>query len=92
MDLCPRGDCTKKPTVAHGGVSGGRWWCPTSAADRVIRRSTALAVLGVAGVAAMVSYGHACALVRAHGEAGWTVRLVPLTVEWPHLRELDGDG
>jgi hypothetical protein len=50
-------------------------------ADRVIRWSTALVVLGVAAVAAVVSYEHAYDLVRAHGEAGWTARLVPLTVD-----------
>jgi hypothetical protein len=48
---------------------------------RVIQWSTALAVLGVAGVAAVASYEHAYGLVRAHGEAGWTARLVPLTVD-----------
>ena len=52
-----------------------------SAADRVIRWSTALAVVGVAAVAAVVSYEHASALVRAHGESGWTGRLIPLTVD-----------
>ena len=39
------------------------------------------AVVGVAAVAAVASYEHAYALVRAHGEAGWTGRLVPLTVD-----------
>jgi hypothetical protein len=38
-------------------------------------------VLGVAGIAAVVSYEHASALVRAHGESGWTGRLIPLTVD-----------
>jgi hypothetical protein len=52
-----------------------------TAADRIIRWSTAVAVLGVAGVAAVASYEHAYALVQAHGEAGWTARLVPLTVD-----------
>lgn len=52
-----------------------------SAADRVIRWSTAGAVLGVALVAAVVSYEHASDLVRAHGESGWTARLIPLTVD-----------
>jgi Protein of unknown function (DUF2637) len=52
-----------------------------NAADRVIRWSTTLAVLGVAGIAAVVSYEHASALVRAHGESGWTGRLIPLTVD-----------
>ena len=51
------------------------------AADRVIRWTTAGAVLGVAAVAAVASYEHAYALVRAHGETGWTGHLVPLTVD-----------
>jgi hypothetical protein len=51
------------------------------AADRVIRWTTARAVVGVAAIAAMASYEHAYDLVRAHGEAGWTARLVPLTVD-----------
>ena len=49
-----------------------------SAADRGIRWSTALAVVSVAAV---VSYEHASALVRAHGESGWTGRLILLTVD-----------
>ena len=52
-----------------------------SGADRVIRGSTALAVLGVALIAAVVSYEHASALVRANGETGWTARLIRLTVD-----------
>ena len=52
-----------------------------SGGDRVIRWSTALAVLGVAAVAAVASYEHAYALVRAHGETGWIARLVPLTMD-----------
>jgi hypothetical protein len=51
------------------------------AADRAIRWTTAGAVVGVAAMAAAASYEHAYALVRAHGEAGWTARLVPLTVD-----------
>lgn len=35
----------------------------------------------VAAVAALESYEHAYALVRAHGEAGWTASLVPFTVD-----------
>jgi len=38
-------------------------------------------VLGVAAVAAVVSYEHANALVRAHGESGWPWRLIPLTAD-----------
>jgi hypothetical protein len=52
-----------------------------SGADRVIRWSTALAVLGVAAIAAVASYEHAYDLVRAHGETGWTARMVPPTVD-----------
>lgn len=52
-----------------------------NAVDRVIRWSTALAVVGVATVAAVVSYEHASALVRAHGESGWPGRLIPPTVD-----------
>jgi hypothetical protein len=79
--LCPRGDRTKKPMAAVSGVLAGRWWRVMNAVDRVIRLSTALAVLAVAAVAAVASYEHAYDLVRAHGEAGWTARLVPLTVD-----------
>lgn len=50
-------------------------------ADRTIRWSTAAAVIGVAVVAAVVSYEHAYALVHAHGETRWTARLIPLTVD-----------
>jgi Protein of unknown function (DUF2637) len=38
-------------------------------------------VAGVAVVAAVVSYENAYALVGAHGESGWTARLIPLTVD-----------
>ena len=44
-----------------------------SGPNRVIRWSTAAAVIGVAMVAAVVSYEHAYALVHAHGEV----------VRWP---------
>jgi hypothetical protein len=49
--------------------------------DRIIRATTALAVIGVAAVAAVISYRHAYELVRSHGESGTTARLVPLTVD-----------
>src|ERR1700752_1361470 len=48
---------------------------------QVIRWSTAGAVVGIAAVAAVASYEHAYALLRAHGESGWTGRLIPLTVD-----------
>jgi len=49
--------------------------------DRAIRLSTAAAVLAVAGIAAYVSYWHAYAVVRAHGESGITARLEPATID-----------
>jgi Protein of unknown function (DUF2637) len=53
----------------------------TASVDRAIRVSTAIAVLAVAGVAAYVSYWHAYAVVRAHGETGVTARLEPATID-----------
>ena len=57
--------------------------CATAASgiDRAIRLSTAAAVLAVAGIAAYVSYWHAYAVVRAHGESGITARLEPATID-----------
>ena len=52
-----------------------------SGIDRAIRLSTAAAVLAVAGIAAYVSYWHACAVVLAHGETGITARLEPATID-----------
>jgi hypothetical protein len=64
-----------------------------SGADRIIRWSTAFAVLGVAAVAAVASYEHAYDLVRAHGgETGWTARMFPVTGGRADLREFDGDA
>ena len=53
----------------------------TSGIDRAIRLSTAAAVLAVAGIAAYVSYWHAYAVVRAHGETGIIARLEPATID-----------
>jgi hypothetical protein len=52
-----------------------------SGADRAIRVSTAVAVLGVAGIAAYVSYWHAYKVVRALGESGVTARLELATID-----------
>lgn len=49
--------------------------------DRLIRATTAFAVLAVASVAAIISYQHAYELVSSHGEAGMTARLLPFTVD-----------
>jgi hypothetical protein len=53
----------------------------TSGIDRATRLSAAVAVLAVAGIAAYVSYWHAHAVVRAHGESGITARLEPATID-----------
>ena len=76
-----RAVCTKIPMFADLQVCPGRpRRCAVTTTEHVIRWSTAGAVVGVAAVAAVASYEHAYALVRAHGEARWTGRLVPLTV------------
>lgn len=62
-------------------VTGAYDVTATSQVDRVIRASTAVAVLAVAGVAAYVSYWHAYAVVQAHGESGATARLEPATID-----------
>lgn len=45
--------------------------------DRLIRVTTPLADLAVAGVAAIISHQHAYELVSSHGESGVTARLLP---------------
>jgi hypothetical protein len=52
--------------------------------DRLIRLTTALAVLMVAGVAAVISYQHAYELVTTYGETGLTARLLPFTLGRVH--------
>jgi Protein of unknown function (DUF2637) len=52
-----------------------------SAADRAIRASATVAVLGVAGIAAYISYWHAYEVISAHGESGVTARLEPATID-----------
>ena len=49
--------------------------------DWFIRLTTALAVVAVAGVAAVISYQHAYELVTALGETGLTARLLPFPVD-----------
>ena len=63
------------------GSAGRVMHISVQATDLIIRWSTATVVIGVAGVAAYVSYQHAWELVAAHGESGPTSRLVPLTVD-----------
>ena len=49
--------------------------------DRLIKITTALAVVAVACVAAIISYQHAYELVTSHGETGLTAHLLPFTVD-----------
>jgi hypothetical protein len=67
--------------AAPAQVTGRSDVTATSSIDGVIRVSTAVAVLAVAGVAAYVSYWHAYAVVQAHGESGITARLEPATID-----------
>jgi hypothetical protein len=53
---------------------------PASGTDRALCLSAAAAVLAVAGIAAYVCYGHAYAVIRAHGETGITALLEPATI------------
>jgi len=62
-------------------AAGGYRTNAKSSIDRAIRLSTAAAVLAVAAIAAYVSYWHAYAVVRAHGESGITARLEPATID-----------
>jgi Protein of unknown function (DUF2637) len=68
-------------TIAPAQAAGSYDATATGNIDRVIRISTALAVLAVAAVAAYVSYWHAYAVVRAHGETGIAARLEPATID-----------
>ena len=54
---------------------------PARAGDRVIRASTAATVVGIGGIAAVVSFRHALEVVRDNGESGVTAYLTPLTVD-----------
>jgi hypothetical protein len=49
--------------------------------DWVIRASTAATVVGIGGIAAVVSFRHALEVVRDNGESGVTAYLTPLTVD-----------
>ena len=91
-DLCsiPAADAEAEPAgAARGGLSadghppaGDDPPAPSPRGiDRAIRLSTAAAVLAVAGIAAYVSYWHAYAVVRVHGETGITARLEPATID-----------
>ena len=67
--------------TVFAAASDRRYATATGGIDRAIRLSTAAAVIAVAGIAAYVSYWHAYAVVRAHGESGITARLEPATID-----------
>jgi hypothetical protein len=70
------------PLGTRGNPSAeNRTGTAVNTADRAIRVSTMAAVLGVAGVAAYVSYWHAYEVVRAHGGTGITARVEPATID-----------
>jgi hypothetical protein len=79
----PLDDDALTPVVRDADCTsvGADFVTAVSSTDRVIRVSTAIAVLAVAGVGAYVSYWHAYAVVRAHGETGITARLEPATID-----------
>jgi hypothetical protein len=49
--------------------------------DRWVRRTTTVAVVVLAGIAAAVSYRHMHELALRHGEGSWTAVLIPLSVD-----------
>jgi len=53
----------------------------TAVTGRAVRWSTIAAVAAVAVVAGWVSYEHALAVVRAHGEGGAVAQVYPVTVD-----------
>jgi hypothetical protein len=66
--------------VAAPGT-GGRYLASAAGVDRVIRVSTAVVVLALAGIAAYISYWHAYDVVHECGESGVTARLEPATID-----------
>ncbi|MBA9001989.1 DUF2637 domain-containing protein [Thermomonospora cellulosilytica] len=52
-----------------------------SAGDRAIRALAAATVVGIGGIAAVISYRHALGVAQAHGETGVTAYLTPLTID-----------
>jgi len=53
----------------------------TRVGERWIRGTTTASVVLLAGIAALVSYGHMHMLTVLHGESAWTAALIPLSVD-----------
>lgn len=58
--------------------------------DRLIRIAPAVAVVAVAGAAAIISCQHAYMLVGTRAETSVTGRLLPFTVDGAHLSRVHG--
>jgi len=67
--------------TALATTSSGYPTTAVSSIDRAIRLSAAAAVVAVAAIAAYVSYWHAYAVIRAHGEGEISARLEPTTID-----------
>jgi Protein of unknown function (DUF2637) len=67
-------------TVAHAQAPSLAVHSPL-VADRWIRRTTTASVLLLAGIAAVVSYGHMHALALQHDEGAWASALIPLSCD-----------
>jgi hypothetical protein len=50
-------------------------------ADRLVRWTTTVSVVVLAGIAAIISYRHMFALVHRYGETSWTAALLPVSVD-----------
>ena len=68
-------------TVAHAAAASVAIQAPVFPADRWVRRTTTASVVLLAGIAAVVSYGHMHALALQHGEGAWAAALIPLSCD-----------
>jgi hypothetical protein len=78
--LHPSGPMSALPPGRHAEPPRGHWRRDVDG-DTVIRVSATAAVLGVAAIAAVVSYSHIYDLARHHAEAGTAARLLPVSVD-----------
>ena len=50
-------------------------------ADTAIRTAAGITVIGLAAIAAAISYSHMTELAHAHGETGWRAHMFPLSID-----------
>ena len=67
--------------VAHAAAASVAIQAPVFPAGRWVRRTTTASVVLLAGIAAVVSYGHMHALALQHGEGAWAAALIPLSCD-----------